>query len=150
MLDLESPIISETKGLLELSSVGNLPAIPYDNWLKNWLLKTNQASVFYSLSQVSNNIRINSFTGGKAQHQTLIREIFQYDKPTHRIIKKNKTRRYFKRLLSLSIPHPDGCLSEWYLKPPAADIHSFSRQSIPEFHYLFRTFFPMLGLSITC
>lgn len=41
MLDLESPIISETKGLLELSSVGNLPAIPYDNWLKNWLLKTN-------------------------------------------------------------------------------------------------------------
>lgn len=41
MLDPESPIVSETKELLELSSVGNLPAIPDANWLKNWLLRTN-------------------------------------------------------------------------------------------------------------
>lgn len=41
MLDLESPIISETKELLELSSVGNLAATPDTNWLKNWLLRAN-------------------------------------------------------------------------------------------------------------
>lgn len=35
MLDLESPIISETKELLELSSVGNLSATADANWLKN-------------------------------------------------------------------------------------------------------------------
>lgn len=65
-IDLERPIIFETKELLELSSVGNLSANPDANWLKNWLLRTNWASVFYSPSWVSSNIRINSFTGDKA------------------------------------------------------------------------------------
>lgn len=41
MFDLESPIMSETKELLDLSSVGNLSATPDANWLKNWFLRTN-------------------------------------------------------------------------------------------------------------
>lgn len=115
MLGLESPIITETRDLLELSSVGNVSVTSDADQLKNWLLKENQSSVFYSSSQVSNNIRINSLTADKEEHQTLIREIFQYDKPTHRII-KNKTGKDFTRLPSLSIPHPDRCLSERYLR----------------------------------
>lgn len=41
MLGLESPIITETRDLLELSSVGNVSATSDADQLKNWLLKEN-------------------------------------------------------------------------------------------------------------
>lgn len=41
MLDLESPVVTETRELLELSSVGNLSATSDADQLKNWLLKAN-------------------------------------------------------------------------------------------------------------
>lgn len=41
MLGLESPIITETRDLLELSSVGNVSVTSDADQLKNWLLKEN-------------------------------------------------------------------------------------------------------------
>lgn len=47
-----------------------------------------------------------------------LNQINTYDKPTlkKKKIIKNRTRRVFKRLSSLSIPYPDKWFSEWCLK----------------------------------